>query len=161
SARQSLEHDDLGADFGPPIEVRDVDVDQPDAAGRDIVADRPGLARAVDAILRVALGVEKIKGAGPERVVGAALHERGDDAAMFALAPDRLGRRPPVGPFLHPSDVDDAVPAEALAPDADAVADRLVLAGDVEEIVLAGIDDDGARRFLGRESHLLPLEFRG
>src|SRR5262249_23569212 len=81
-----------------------------------------------------------------------------DDAAVLALAHDHLGRRPPVRPFLHPTDMENAVPAEALAPDPDAIADRLVLAEYVEKEVLAGIDDDGAGRFLGREGHLLAVE---
>src|SRR5262249_33999910 len=148
----------LGADFRPPVEVHNVGVVQPDAAGRDVVTDRPGLAGTVDAVLGVALGVEQIESTGTERVVLTALHKRRDYPAVLTLAHDHLGRRPPIRPFLHPSDMDDAMPAEALASDADAVAERLVLAGDIEEEVLAGVDDDGARRFLGRESHLLALE---
>ena len=48
------------------------------------------------------------------------------------FAHDHLRRRLPVRPLLLAADMDDAVPAEALAADADAVADRLAVAEDVD-----------------------------
>ncbi|GCC47894.1 hypothetical protein chiPu_0031847, partial [Chiloscyllium punctatum] len=47
-----LHHDDLGADIDATVEIDHVLVAHPDAAGRDVGADRPGLVGAVDAIER-------------------------------------------------------------------------------------------------------------
>ena len=52
-------------------------------------------------------------------------------------------------------------PLEALAPDADAVADRAVVRLHQIEEALLRLDHDRAGRLGGAEEHQLPAEFRG
>ena len=65
------------------------------------------------------------------------------------IRPFRLARD-----FLHPG------PGEAVAADADAVADRAPSTQHVIEISVRGIDDQRSRRLLGREGDFLPAQVR-
>src|SRR6202034_3152835 len=74
-------------------------------------------------------------------------------ARQIRLACDHLCWRMPVRPFRLAADGLLAGPGKALAADADAVANRAVLPEHVIERGVAGVDDHGARRFAGVESH--------
>ncbi|ODT17117.1 MAG: hypothetical protein ABS35_26575 [Kaistia sp. SCN 65-12] len=67
------------------------------------------------------------------------------------------GRRRPAGPFGLAPDRDIALPAEALAADADAVAHRLAVALDEIQEFLVRVDDDGAGLLAGVVAHALAL----
>src|SRR5690606_6746340 len=139
-----LLNDDLGADADPLVEVDHILIEQPDAAARDGTADTPWLGGAVDAVQRRT----EIERPGAKRIVGAARHAR-RVGGEFRLAGDHFRRRCPGRPFRLAADVLDALPAEAVAADADAVADRLsVTENQVEELAI-GIDDDRARLLVG------------
>src|SRR5690606_26872370 len=99
--------DDLGADLHALIKVDDVLIAHPEAAGRNGLADRVRLVRAVNAIEAVA----EIKRARAERIVGAACHV----ARQVGTALEHLFRRTPVRPFLLGGDRLGARPAEAVA----------------------------------------------
>src|ERR1700690_2962461 len=114
------ENHDLGADFYAAVEIDHVGIAHADAAGRDVVADGPGLVRAVDAVERRA----EIHRARAERIVRAAGHEM----RQTGLALEHFLRRGPIRPFLHGGDRVRARPGEARAADADAVAHRLAVA---------------------------------
>ena len=86
-----LPDDDLGADRHAVVEIRHVVIDQPEAAGRNGLADGLRRVGAVDAVD----GVAEIHGARAERVAGAAGHE----ARQVWLALDHFRRRPPVRPL--------------------------------------------------------------
>src|SRR6185312_8626503 len=107
--------------FGPVVEIDDVLVHQPDAAGRDVVADRVPLGRAVQPVTGIAALVEQIERTGAERVHQARIHAVAE-LGKLRLAPDHLGRRRPARPFALQRDMRRAVPLEAFAADADAVA---------------------------------------
>ena len=93
---------------------------------------------AVDAVERRA----EIEGARAERVLEAAAHV----PRQVGTAPQHLRRRAPIRPFaLHRHGL-GARPGEALAPDADAVLDRLAAPEHVVEPPLRGRDHDRARR---------------
>src|SRR5580693_6236509 len=109
-----LLHDHLGAHGYAVIEVGDVGIDQAEAAGGDLGADRIGAVGAVDTID----GGAEIHGARPERVARAAGHE----ARQIGLAGDHLGWRRPVRPLRLLGDVQKPLPLKAVAADADAVA---------------------------------------
>ena len=64
----------------------------------------------------------------------------------FGLSLQHFRRRVPVGPFLLGVDGRRARPAEAFAADADPVANGLAVILHKIEEVIAGVDDDGARR---------------
>src|SRR4029079_16428829 len=98
----------------------DVLIGEPDATRRHVLADRMRRVGAVDAVH----GVAEIHGASAEGVAGAAGHE----ARQVGLAVDHLCRRMPVRPFLLAGDALHAGPGEALAADADAVADGATIA---------------------------------
>src|SRR4029077_9673768 len=89
----------------------------------------PWLGGAVDAVERVLVALPQIKRAGAERVARSAWHA--EAALQLAHLRHQLGLtrehflgRIPVGPLLLVVHVGAARPAESLAPDADAVADR-------------------------------------
>src|SRR5262249_55997541 len=63
---------------------------------------------------------------------------------------NHLRRRRPIRPLGLALDGLDAGPGETLTADADAVADRLAVAEDQVEIRVLRIDDDRARRLVGR-----------
>src|SRR6476659_9928471 len=123
-----LPDDDLGADGYAFVEVGDVAIDQPEAAGGDGGADRVGPVGAVNAIHRGA----EIHCSRPQRVAGTAGHE----ARQIGLARDHLGRRRPVRPLGLAGDVYQPLPLEALAADADAIAQRAAVALDQIEMAL-------------------------
>src|SRR5216684_7826655 len=129
------QHHDLGADRRALVEIEHVLVEHADAAGRDAVADGPGLVGAVDAVQGILVALPQIERAGAERIAQAARHA--DAAAQLAHVPHQLGLarqhlpgRIPVRPFLLVVDARGAGPAETLASDADAVAHRLAPALD-------------------------------
>src|SRR5712672_2040262 len=117
-----LPHDNLGADRNTLIEVGHVGVDQPETAGRDGGADRIRPIGAVDTID----GGAEVKRAGAERISGAAGHE----ARQIGLARDHLRRRCPVRPLRLARDVQQSLPLESFAADADAIAQRAAVALD-------------------------------
>src|SRR5262245_34041024 len=103
------------------VEVDDVLVDQPHAARRLRLADRPPFRRAVHAVTGVDIVLVDIERTRAERIVEAA----GLAVAPFlqlGLALDHLRRRLPHRPFLAVLDVGAAGPTETVAPDADAIA---------------------------------------
>src|SRR5690606_37521180 len=106
------------------IEVDDILVDEPHAAGRHRLPDRPPFRGTVDAVAGVLAVLEQIQRPRAKRVVQPAglaalpLHQ-------FGLALDHLRGRRPGRPFAAILDIGAAGPAEAVLADADAVADRL------------------------------------
>ena len=132
------QHHDAGADLHAAVEILDILVGQPDAARRDVFADRRGLVGAVDAVERLA----EIERARAERIAFAARHE----ARQIGLALDHFRRRMPVRPLGHFRDAFRARPGEAFAADADAVAHRLPVAEHEIEIRVGGIDHERAGR---------------
>ena len=145
------------------VEVDRVLVDHADAAGRDTRADRPGLDRAVDAVERVLVALHRYIARAPSGLPGPPgmprpLCKFRHIRLELGLALDHLLRRIPVRPFLLVRDSGHARPAEALAADADAVADgAAAVLHEVEEMA-CGIDDDRARRLLGAVAHHLAQE---
>src|SRR4249920_154148 len=115
-----LPDDNRGADRNALIEIGDVGVDQPETAGGYGGADGVGPVGAVDAVD----GGAEIHRAGAERIAGATGHE----ARQIGLALDHLRRRRPVRPFRLARDVDETLPLESLAADADAIAQRAAVA---------------------------------
>ena len=99
--------------------------------------DGLGRVGAVDAVDRVA----EIERARAHRIARPAGHE----ARQVRLPLDHLRRRRPVRPFLLAGDLEQPVPLEAVAADADAVAQRDVVGLDQIKKAALGIDDDRAR----------------
>src|SRR5439155_14790259 len=124
--RATRHHHHAGADLDAIEQVGDVLVQHADATGGYELADRRGLVGAVDAVD----GRAEIHRAGAERIAGAAGHE----ARQIGLALDHLGRRMPIRPLGLAGDLLHAGPGEAVAADADAVADRTAVAEHVIEI---------------------------
>ena len=114
--------------------------------------DRRRLVGAVNAID----GRTEIHRARAQRIARPAGHE----ARQIRLALDHFRRWMPVRPLGLAADLLHAGPGEAIAADADAVADRAVVAEHVIKIRVRRIDDDGAGRLLGDEIHLLPAQVR-
>src|SRR5205085_6977573 len=100
--------------------------------------------------------VAEIHGARAERVGRATGHE----ARQVGLARDHLGRRRPIRPLGLLGDVLHAGPAEAVAADADAVADRAAAGLYEIEKGVRRIDDDRAGRFAAIVGDDLALELR-
>ena len=146
------QHDHAGADLDAVEQVRDILVQHADAARGDELADRRGLVGAVDAID----GGAEIHRARAQRIARAAGHE----ARQIRLTLDHLGRRMPIRPLGLARDLLHAGPGEAVAADADAVADRAPVAQHVIEIGVRRIDDQRSRRFLGGEGDFLPAQVR-
>src|SRR5271166_627804 len=111
--------DHLRADRHVIVEIRDVLIDQPEAAGRDGVANRLGLVGPVNAVDRLS----EVEGAGAHRITRSARHE----PRQIWLALDHLRRRAPVRPFLLAGYFLQARPLEALAADANAIAERAIV----------------------------------
>src|ERR1700678_1853422 len=128
----SAQHDDLGADAGPLVEIGHVLVCHSDAAGGDRLADRVRLVGAMDAIERAG----QVHRAGAERGVDASGHM----ARQIGTAPHHLRRRGPVRPLPLVGDPGHPRPGEAGAAYANSVFERL-MAGQYEiEPTLAGVD---------------------
>src|SRR5207237_5414615 len=102
-----------------------------EAAGGYRLPDRLRFVGAVNAIERRA----EIKCAGAERVFDAAGHV----ARQVAPPRQHLRGRGPVRPFLFCRNAVDAAPAEAVAADTDAVAQRLAGAAGPTERSLGGL----------------------
>src|SRR6185312_9030424 len=141
SAYLVLDHH-RGADPHAIIEVDHVLIGHAKAAGGNRLSDRLRLVGTVDAIERRA----EIKGAGAERIFDPAHHVAGQVGTTAA----HLRRRGPARPFLLGADTMHAAPAEAVAADADAVADRRTVRLDEVKATFGGVHDDCARRVIGR-----------
>ena len=139
--RLARQHHHARSDLDAGVEVGDVVVGEPDAARRHEGADGRGLVGPVDAVQRLT----EVKRARAERVAVAACHE----ARQIRLAVDHLFRRMPVRPLRHSRHFFRAGPGEALAADADAVAQRLALAEHEIEVGVRRVDDERAGRLLG------------
>src|ERR1700675_4063841 len=125
-----LPHDDLGADRNAIVEIGDVGIDQPEAAGGDLGADRIRPVGAVDAVD----GGAEIHRARPQRIA----RPPGYEARQIGVRGDRLGRRCPVRPLRLARDAQKPLPLEAVAADTDAVADRSAARLDQIEMTLRG-----------------------
>src|SRR5581483_878893 len=134
------------------IEVDDILVAHPDAAGGDVGADGPGLVGSVDAIERGA----EIHRARPERILRPAFHVAG----QIGTACDHLRRWRPVRPFALGGDGLDARPGEAGTTDTDAIAQRAAAAFDQEQEFVGRVDHDRAGAFAAVIIDLLLFEFR-
>src|SRR3954451_20264568 len=141
--RRSALHDDPRSDARTAVEVDPIVVGHPDAAGRDRLADRLRLVRAMDAVKRAG----QIHGAGAEWVVDAARHV----ARQVGAAAQHLGRRAPIRPLPLHADRAHARPREPWAPDADRVLNSLAPAERVVEAALGGRDHDRARSVAAAE----------
>src|ERR1035437_1105332 len=142
-------HYDPRADRRVMVEIDDILVDHSDAAGRNTLADGPRFDGAVDAVKRVLVALPEVHGAGTERIARAAGHA--EAALQFAHLPPQLGLalnhllgRIPVRPLLLVVDCRRARPAEALAPYADAIAERQPATLDKIKEVILRIDNDRA-----------------
>jgi hypothetical protein len=138
-----LQHHHNGADADAIIEIDDVFVGHADAARGDRRADIFRLVGAVDPEQRVlAAGVE-IQRTRAHRIVGTGRHIGGNaEPRDFALG------RMPGRPLGLAANLGDAGPGHGFLADGDAVADRLAVLLDEIEIVIVGIDHDGAGGFL-------------
>ena len=138
------------ADVNAAVEVDRVHVAHADTARGDVPPDFRRLVGAVDADERVTIVLEEIKGASAERIVPPAFE--GPvlliDLELRPALHDRR-RRHPGRPFLHRPNLGAACPAHIFGAACDPVLDRLAMGQNVIEIVVGGIDDDGAR-LLGR-----------
>src|SRR5438045_1802189 len=81
-----------------------------------------------------------------ERIVDAAVHV----ARQVGTPCQHLRRRRPTRPFLFRRDTVGSAPAETVAADPDAVAQRLAIGQDEVKPPLGGVDEDGAGRVVGR-----------
>jgi hypothetical protein len=104
------------------------------------MADGMGLIGAVDAKQRAA----EIKGARPQRIVGAARHVGRQYDPLGALALDHAGRRRPAGPLRLAADALPPAPGKALPTDPDAVLDLPCRPPARSTAALIGLDEDGA-----------------
>src|SRR5215471_5534289 len=91
----------------------------------------------------------EIERARAERIVEAARHM----TRQVGPAPEHLRGRRPVRPFALGADALDATPAEAVAPDTDAVGERLAVAEHKIEPPFPGPDHDRAGLVIGGEAH--------
>src|SRR5436309_11081989 len=91
----------------------------------------------------------EIERARTERIVGPAGHM----ARQVGPSPQHLCGRCPARPFALGANALDAAPAEAVAPDADAIAQRLAVAQHEVEPTLAGPDYDRAGLVICGEAH--------
>ena len=147
------QHHDLGADVDAAEQIGDVFIGQANAAAGNELADRRGIVGAVNAVVAGA----QIHRARAQRIAGTARHE----AREIRLARDHLGRRMPIRPCGLARDGLRAGPGEALAADADAIANGAALAEHVIERRVAGIDNDGTGRLVGIEANHGALQSRG
>src|SRR4051794_8300009 len=100
------------------------------------MADRLWLVGAVDAVH----GAAEIERARAHRIAGTSRHE----TRQVRLPRDHLGRWRPVRPFRLARDLQQAGPLETVAADADAVAQRPIVALHDVEKALRRVDDNGA-----------------
>ena len=98
-------------------------------------------------------GSTQVHRAGAERIARSAGHE----TRQIRLALDHFRRGMPVGPLGLAADLQQALPSETVAADTDAVTHRVRRVLDQIEMMLLGIDDDGARRLLRPVEHHLLL----
>src|SRR5580700_5759601 len=157
SAHAAAEHDDLRADMHAIVEVDHVLIDESDAARGDAGADALGLIGAVDAIERIAGALVEIHRSRTERVVEPARHALGEFFEL-GLARDHLRWWRPGRPLRFAPHLRDAAPAEAFAPDADAITCGAPAAPHIEEMAARRIDDDGARPLMASIGHFLAQE---
>src|SRR6476620_4073553 len=141
----------LGADRNAVVEIGHIRVGQAEAARRHRGADGLRLVGAVNAIDRGA----EIHGAGAERIARPAGHP----ARQIRLALDHFLRWGPVRPFFFLRDLDEALPTEAVAADAEAVTQCAPAGMHHIEVTLVALHDDRAGLLGGAIEHhrLLPL----
>src|SRR5271163_1270560 len=113
------------------------------------MADRLRRVGAVDAIY----GGAEIHGACAKRIARSTGHE----ARQVRLALDHFRWRMPIRPFRFTRYLQQSGPGEAVAADADAVAQRPRLALDQIKMPVGGVDDDSADRMLRAVEHGLAL----
>src|SRR5579862_2393679 len=143
--QSSVQHHHRGADRDTIIEIDHVLIGHAEAAGGDGLSDRLRLVGAVDAIERRA----EIERPRTEWVLDTAPHV----TRQIGPSRDHLPRRRPVGPFPLGRDAVHAAPAEAVATDPDAVAQRFSTAEHEIKPPLGGVDHDGAGRIAGGVHH--------
>src|SRR6185312_3670423 len=133
-------HNDRGSDAHAAIEIDHVLIRHAEAAGRYCLSDRLRLVGAVNAVE----GRTEIERTRPERVLDTAGHVAGQVGPASA----HLRGRRPARPFALGADAVHAAPAEAVAPDADAVAQGRAARLHEVEPPLGGVDDNRARRVI-------------
>ena len=138
-----LQHHHDGAQLHPVIEVDDVLIGHPDAAGGDRCADIFRLVGAVNPEQRVLAARIQIHRARAHRIIRSRRHE-GRHAEPLDFARGRMPGRP----LGHAADLGDAGPRHGFLADGDAVADRLAVVQHVIEIVVVGIDHDRTGQLL-------------
>src|SRR5882672_1420913 len=144
--RRSLVLDDnRGADGDAAIEIGHVLIGHAEASGGNRLSDRLGLVGAVDAIERRS----QIHRPRAERIVDAARHV----ARQVGTPSQHLDRRSPARPFLLRGNAVGSTPAEAVAADADAVADRLAVTEHEIEPALGSADVDRPGRVTAGKAH--------
>ena len=133
------------------VEVDDVLVQHPNAAGGNVPADSPWLVCAMDPVESVFVTLPKIQSTGAQWIGRTPGHTK--SALQYAHLAHELGLplhhffgRVPIRPFLLIADRRGAGPTEAFPTYPDAIANRASasLYG-IKETILY-IDDDGARR---------------
>src|SRR6202022_760861 len=139
SSGKKSDHDDPRADIDAAVQIDHVLIAHPDAAGRDVGADGPGLVGTVDAIERRS----QIHRAGAERILRAAFHV----PRQIGAPRQHFRRRRPRRPFLLRRYLLDPRPGEAGAADADAVAQRLAVTLNQEQKLVWRVDHDRAGAF--------------
>ncbi len=144
------------ADRAPLIKIDRIFVEHADATAGSILADAARLQRTVEAIAGIDAIAKQVHCARAKRVLRRAAV---DEFRQFGVALPHLRRRRPPRPERFAVDRGAAIPFEALAPDADAIADgRFVLHDQVEKMV-PGIDDHGADRLAAEILDDLALPF--
>src|SRR4051812_1527412 len=97
--------------------------------------------------------------AGPERVLEAARHAVGPFCRL-GLALDHLPGRGPGRPFGFAPDIRVTAPPEPVATDVGAIASGGSVDLDTVDVVITGIDDDRAGRFLSVVANRPAIVFR-
>src|SRR5215207_9723034 len=154
------EHRYLRTDGRPVVEIYYVLVDHPDTAGRDTLADRPGLDGAVDPIERILVILPEVESTRAERIARPAVHAHPtlqfthpSPQSWFAV--EHLLGWIPVRPFLLVVNCCHARPGKAFAAHSDAIATCTPTRLDGVEVVALWVDDDCARCLVCREVDFL------
>src|SRR5271165_4620692 len=153
------QHDHLRLDGRSWIEVEHVLTEEAGAAACNAGPDRVRIAGAVDRVERVLAVLIEVKRAGAERIVETSWHAAGVFGRLGLALDHLLGRRPD-GPFGLAPDVSVTAPQELRAADIGAIAGGVSVAFDAVKIVVAGIDDNRAGRFIAVVAHYLAKIFR-
>lgn len=137
------------------VEVDDVLVQHPNAAGGNVPADSPWLVCAMDPVESVFVTLPKIQSTSAQWIGRTPGHTK--SALQCAHLAHELGLPlhhffgwVPVRPFLLIADCGDAGPTKALPTYADAIANRASVSLYRIKKTILYIDDDGAQRFSRR-----------